>query len=248
MNKFSLLLASLILSTASINYAETLTFELSPSKDATIHDLIPDAAIVADGMGGGLFSGLTIIKGDVEGMRSMIEFDVAAELPADLNIESARLEMTVVKSPNTNMFDFTLHVATTDWNEGPASTGPDPFGSGAAASAGDSTWEHTNFDTEFWNTPGGDFLTSPSATTTVAGVSDDPYIWDSSEMVADIQNWIENPETNFGWFILGNENRDFQPTVRAFASREFFIASARPKLIIEGTLPPSPSDLWMTTD
>jgi len=248
LNKFAILITSLMTIAPALVPAQTQTFELSPSKDASIHELIPDAPIVADGMGGGLFSGLTLIKGDVEGMRSMIEFDVATELPDDVTIESARLELTVVKSPNTTPFDFTLHVATTDWNEGPASSGADPFGTGAPATTGDSTWEHTNFDSEFWNTPGGDYLTSPSASSAVGGLSDVPYIWESDQMVSDIQNWIENPETNFGWFIIGNENRDFQPTVRAFASQQFFIASARPKLIIEGTLPPSPSDLWLLLD
>src|SRR4029079_15536062 len=31
------------------------------------------------------------------------------------------------------------------------------------------------------------------------------YSWSGSGVVADVQSWVSNPATNFGWGIIGNE-------------------------------------------
>jgi hypothetical protein len=46
-----------------------------------------------------------------------------------------------------------------------------------------------------------------------------PYRFNTTpEMVADVQAWVSNPETNFGWMLIGNDNLIF--TARRFGSRE----------------------------
>ena len=79
-----------------------------------------------------------------------------------------------------------------------------PGGAGAQAEAGDATWLHTFYNTSFWTTPGGDFSPTLSATTTVSTVNT-TYTWSGSGLLADVQAWVSNPASNFGWVIRGNE-------------------------------------------
>ena len=90
-----------------------------------------------------------------------------------------------------------------DWGEGASDAG-DPGGIGAQAEPGDATWIHTFYNTSFWTTPGGDFSPTLSATTTVSTV-DTTYTWSGSGLVADVQAWVSNPASNFGWVIRGDE-------------------------------------------
>jgi hypothetical protein len=49
-------------------------------------------------------------------------------------------------------------------------------------------------------------------------------------MIARIQGWLDQPATNFGWLILGNE--DQSPTAKRVDSREA-PAATRPILTVE---------------
>ena len=33
------------------------------------------------------------------------------------------------------------------------------------------------------------------------------FTWSSPQMIADVQSWLDNPSTNFGWTILGDESK-----------------------------------------
>ena len=90
-----------------------------------------------------------------------------------------------------------------DWGEGASDAG-DPGGFGAQAEVGDATWIHTFYDTSFWTISGGDFSATLSATTTVSTV-DTTYTWSGSGLLADVQAWVSNPASNFGWVIRGDE-------------------------------------------
>ena len=75
---------------------------------------------------------------------------------------------------------------------------------GAQAEVNDATWLHTFYDTIFWTTPGGDFSPTISATTPVSTVNT-TYTWSGSGLLADVQAWVSNPASNFGWVIRANE-------------------------------------------
>ena len=75
---------------------------------------------------------------------------------------------------------------------------------GVQSEINDATWIHTFYNTSFWTTPGGDFSSTPSATTTVGGANSTPT-WSGSGLVADVQAWVSNPASNFGWVIRTNE-------------------------------------------
>ena len=45
-------------------------------------------------------------------------------------------------------------------------------------------------------------------------------------MVADVQSWLDNPASNFGWLVLGDET-DHRTTAKRFDTRE----SASPPML-----------------
>jgi hypothetical protein len=94
---------------------------------------------------------------------------------------------------------------------------------------GDATWLHTFFDTTFWSNPGADFLGTVSATQSVSDTGF--YTWGStSQMVADVQDWLDNPATNFGWLVLGDESGP--ATAKRFDSRQNPVEANRPVLTV----------------
>ncbi len=122
-----------------------------------------------------------------------------------------------------------LHLVLADWQEG-AGQGFNNEGQGAEAVQGDVTWTQREFGSLDWAAPGGDFSPDARASVKVAGI--EFYTWEStSEMVADIQNWLENPATNFGWLLLGDESKS--PTTKRFDTRENGDDGNRPVLVVE---------------
>lgn len=129
--------------------------------------------------------------------------------------------------------EVALHRVDADWGEG-ASAAYLEEGGGGYSQLGDATWQHRFFDSESWQTPGGDFSATPSSLTIVEGI--DVYTWGpTAQMAKDVQEWLDNPLTNFGWIVIGNEvnNR----TAKRFSSRENTTQSNRPLLHIKFTAP-----------
>jgi hypothetical protein len=56
-------------------------------------------------------------------------------------------------------------------------------------------------------------------------------------MVADVQGWLDDPSSNFGWLLVGNEGEN--GTAKRFDSKENPVAERSPSLTIEFTLPGS---------
>ncbi len=54
------------------------------------------------------------------------------------------------------------------------------------------------------------------ASVTVASTG--PYTWSSPQLVADVQSWVDNAGSNFGWFVVGNESAS--QTVMKFGSKK----------------------------
>lgn len=130
------------------------------------------------------------------------------------NSEISRVVLTLemdktVSGPS----EITLHRLTEGWNNGRVDAEGEE-GTGAAAEAGSTTWSRTNYPDEFWTTPGGSFVATPSAILTVDGPG--AYAWESQGLIEDILFWRENPEQNFGWILIGDESK--QSAKRFFAS------------------------------
>ena len=214
----------------SVTRADTIM--LAASKDNTLFN--DDKGIVSNGTGN-LFVGRTGGQGPGP-LRALLAFHIASEIPLGSTITDVSLTLTVLQA-GTGSGDetYSLHSVEQDWGEGDSLA---TTGRGAPSATGDATWIHTFFDSTRWNTPGGDFNATPSASQVVSDSG--PVTWGSSSgLVADVQTWLDNPNTNFGWILIGDETRF--ASARRFGSREA-IANA-PLLTVTFTPVPEPSSL-----
>jgi hypothetical protein len=123
---------------------------------------------------------------------------------------------------------ISLHRLLADWGEG-ASDAPGGEGAGGQTQPGDATWAHRFFDTVDWTTGGGDFEALPSAALSVGGLGS--YAWSSPALVADVQQWLDDPASNFGWIITGEEGSS--GTAKRFDSKDNPDELVRPMLTIQ---------------
>jgi len=97
---------------------------------------------------------------------------------------------------------------------------------------------HRFFDRETWVNQGGDFDTEPLLSTSISS-SPQPVVFESSQqLVAKVQAWLDSPETNRGWILLGDEI--FTRNARRILSREHS-GPGNPLLRVEYALPPAVS-------
>lgn len=228
-DKLPLLVTLIVVSASSLVQADTITLEAT--KDNTLIEGVTDSR--SNGAGSFLFAGRTGQRSDSI-RRGVIQFDTGSFIPAGSTIDSVTLTLNMSQT-NSGSQTVSLHRVLSDWGEG---TSASPGGVGAPATAGDATWIHTFFSDSLWDTAGGDFKVGTSASQSVADVGS--YRWGSTAgMVADVQSWLDNPSTNFGWLLVGNEA--LSETSKRFDSRENAIADNRPLLTVNFTSVPEPS-------
>ncbi len=173
--------------------------------------------------------------------RGLLRFDIAVALPRGSHILSASMDVEVVGEPVDGyaIENFRLHRLLKDWGEGSKSGNPPTLG--APAGTNECNWTHRfAFTSETWATPGGsngvDYVADYSAQTYVYDMLASPYTFGPTDrMSADVQQWLDQPETNLGWMIVA-EHEEIDFTSRRFASREDPILS--PVLTIDLVLPP----------
>jgi hypothetical protein len=163
-------------------------------------------------------------------------------LPAGAVVSSVELKLTHTRNQSASGFATSLHKVTKNWGEG-TSNAPGEEGGGIVAEAGDATWQETVLGGLDWATPGGDFQSLTSSSAVVAGLGD--YVWPSTpEAVADVQSWLNDPATNFGWVLIGNEAGD--GTAKRFNSRHHPTLATRPALTITFSVVPEPASGALT--
>src|SRR5437773_1232248 len=207
---------------------------LTPSKDNTLYEYDPAEGDHSNGAGFHFFAGE---NGMGELRRGVLAFDIAATIPAGSTITAVSLTMNMSMTPVSSLRTVELHKLLADWGEG-TSHAPMGEGDGAPATPNDATWRHRFFDTIFWTTQGGDFSPTVSASQSVGGIGQ--YTWSSAQMIADVQSWVNDPASNFGWLVLGDES--IGATAKRFDTRE----SASPPVLtiqyIPGSTPtPTPT-------
>jgi hypothetical protein len=210
---------------------------LTPSADASLIEVSPNNSAGGSGF---FLSGTTQNR---TMNRALLQFDIASAIPAGSQITSVGLQLEVTRQPSDGFEAslFGLHRMLRSWGEGGTVVTENPGGLGAPAGPGDATWAHRfAFDTP-WAMPGGaagtDFAPTFSSSTIIYGV--DVYNFEGTlDMIADVQAWLDNPGTNFGW-MLKSQSEELPFTARRFASRED-PNGAGPLLFIEYQLIPEP--------
>jgi hypothetical protein len=188
------------------------TVNINPSKDNTLYEYDPDVGDVSNALGMHFFAGKTAMN---ELRRGVLAFDVAGNIPPGAMITAASLSLNMSRTPTNDAYLMELHKLLADWGEG-TSIAPGEEGTGAPATPNDATWRHRFFDTIFWSTQGGDFSATVSASQLVGPLGQ--YTWSSAQMVVDVQGWLNNPTSNFGWLLLGDESVFL--TAKRFDTRE----------------------------
>lgn len=196
-----------------------LTAQLVPSQDTTIYE---QDNLASNGAGQFLVSG--------EGVRSLLRFDVASSVPAGSTVLDVVLTLNLGETDGSATEVGILPV-TRAWGE----AGSDAVGNehiGAPANPFDATWQYAFYDGSEWDTPGGD-LASVSAQATVSGIGS--YEWFSQELISDVQAWVDNSTSNFGWAISSVAEQ-----LKSFVSKDGPGGILAPTLEITYEPPPGP--------
>jgi hypothetical protein len=200
------------------------------ARDATLWN--DPAGNVANGSGPVAFAGRAGSSAVFPIRRALVRFDVAAHVPAGATIRSAQLVLSN-SSGNVGPQAIELRRVLADWGEGASST---TSGQGAPAQSGDATWIHTFFPQSTWTTAGGDAAAASSATLVVDQLG--VHAWPSTaEVVGDVQGWLDQPSSSFGWLVLLS-NETVPNTTKVFDTREATDPARRPKLVVDFDPPP----------
>jgi hypothetical protein len=209
---------------------------LRPGADTSLFANFPDNNL---GSNSNLVSGA---NGSGLAGRALIRFDVTTRIPSNAVIQSAALTVKVVIVPGGGGVDsvFDLRRVLVNWGEGIGIGN-----SGSPANDGEATWNNRVYPATLWTAPGGaapnDFSETASASLLVAGPAN--YSFDStSNLVADVQQWLLNPASNFGWVLI-SESESTPFTARRFGSRED--TNATPLLDVLYVLPPAMEIQWV---
>ncbi len=221
--------------------ATTLHFALNASATTVTLGSVKDATLISDtssqlalGAAYNIYAGRVGDQGGGFLRRGLIQFDFQS-IPAGSVVTSVQLKLYMSQSQG-GTYTVSLNKSTLSWGEGASFA----FGGGGApAQTNDATWINRFYPSSPWPTPGGEFITVASASTNVTNVA--WYVWGSTaRMVADVQEWVNQPATNFGWAVLGNEVT--LQSVKRFESRQ--AGANNPQLIVTFNPPSSnPADV-----
>jgi len=234
--RISILTIAVILTAFLVPGARATDVVISASKDNTLFEDVTGS--LSNGAGPTMFAGKTS-NGPLR--RALVAFNVSSVVPAGATVTAASLKLNLAKTTAGDL-SVALHKVSADWGEGTSNAGgPSGGGGGATATAGDATWTTRFFGTESpWASDGGDFVALVSASATVGSLSGD-YTWTSSQLLTDIQGWLANPATNFGWIVIGDETT--AGSTKSFYTKENGPSAAiLPRLEITYTAPSSVAD------
>ncbi len=167
---------------------------LVPSQDTTLYENFSDSG---NGTGEWIFAGQTNV-----GLkrRSLVQFDLSGLQPGTV-IQSVAFKLTVSLGPAPIPRSASTG-SPESWTEG-GTNSEGPEGAPDLASPGDATWEFRSFPNNPWTTMGSTFVDTASASLAIP-VTPNTYTWNSTAaLVADVQFWVNNPGSNFGWLLKG---------------------------------------------
>jgi len=189
---------------------------LSPSGDTSLwqendtNNLGGELSLPVGGNGSGYIS------------RGLLRFDLGS-IPTNALVTNVTLRLFVTNAPaKTNPVNstFVLHRVLRDWGEGNKKNG-DVGKNGAPATAGEATWDARFYPNTLWTVPGAsapqDYDAKLSATNFITVLG--PYTFAGTSLIGDVQMWVSNPATNFGWMLRSLAETNAFST-RRFASRE----------------------------
>jgi hypothetical protein len=185
--------------------------------------------------------------------RTLMTFDVAGAIPRGSRIDAATFYISVNRQASDELKHsfYGLRRMLRPWGEGTnywsEEIGP---GHGTPAGPGGATWHHRFFSTNAWATSGGaegtDFSEEITSSTFINSLGVFEFEG-TPPMLADIQLWLDNPGTNYGWMLKSDSEEmpdEVFASAKRFASRED--PDNAPLLVITFTPPPQISAPQLT--
>ncbi|MEC8653643.1 MAG: DNRLRE domain-containing protein, partial [Planctomycetota bacterium] len=209
-------------------------FTLQADRDVTLYESA--TGNLASGSGPSLFVGVT---GQPAKRRALVRFDVAGNIPSGSKILGVGLRATSSGSSTPTPLATTLHRVLADWSEGASVATSGGGGGGGQALPGDATWLHSSYPSTLWSTAGGDFEATPSGALALVQFGLSQTGGHSPGLIADVQSWLDNPATNFGWLIKSDESAP--ATATRVDSRESLSGGAELTVTF---LPPGLARTW----
>lgn len=187
---------------------------------------------LANGLGQYFFAG---VNNQTRIRRGLIAFDLAPLLGMNIQINSVSVRLHCSQgNPGEN--PTSLHRSLSAWGVG-STDAPGGEGAGGSATPDSATWNYAFYDTTPWTNPGGDYLSTASATTNVNGPG--WYEWSGSQLISDLEAWLSGSAGALGWELLGNESTN--GTAQRFDSILLGNPSFAPELIVDFTEIPAPA-------
>ncbi|MCB1197943.1 MAG: DNRLRE domain-containing protein [Deltaproteobacteria bacterium] len=198
-------------------------FILYPQKDNTLYENATGS--VSNGEGSVLIVGRTN-EGSTYLRRAVLMFDIASDVPAGATITNAILRLSTKRVASNTARTIDLYRIESNWDQGTSSINNNA-GQGDASTTGDATWIHGLYNTVMWTTAGGDYNATSLASVDVTSANNS-YEWTSNDLIADVQDMLDNPSTNYGWILIGDESTS--KSAKIFSSLE---GTSAPELELE---------------
>ena len=187
------------------------TVTIPADADTTLHETTP-----ANNFGARASLQAGVSGGAGTRARTLLSFNVGAAIPPGATILAARLNLTATDASAVSQA-FEVRRVSRPWSEGAQASA-----AGGPAATNDATWTHRLYPNVGWSTPGGapgaDVAATASAEFAV-GNAGAHRIESTAQLTADVQAWLDTPESNYGWMLLG-KNEAALLSARNFAARE----------------------------
>lgn len=194
----------------------------------------------ASGVGDALAVG---VSDDVEvKFRTLVQFDLS-NLPGNAKITDARLQFTLLKSGFQTETIY-VHKITEDWEKGSWDDEVDipewDFNAYhicsniTIANEKAVTWKYSQYSTlKEWDIAGGSVMNNASDSS--SSKFSNNLSFNSEGLITDINNWRNNPSSNFGWMLKYKEEntiKDGGRLIRYYSAEGGKGKGGKPKLII----------------
>lgn len=207
-----------------------MIFRIFPFKDTVITNAYrPNTAVRATGSNLGGSEELTIFKlagvsGAAESVsssslaRSLLQFDFtqfnaltgSGDIPMAGVTFSLRMNHKTVACTLPSSFDAVVHVVASGWDEG---TGKDI----TLGDRGYANWVKRT-STSFWESPGGDFLRSPTVTTHFDGGTEDLEV----DVTAIVNGWLSGTVDNNGLAVTMTSSIESDSLFQDYYKKSFY--------------------------
>lgn len=217
-----------LLAAMAIPRAATVTIPVTA--DTTLHEVTPASNLGATTH---VAAGAVGTRAGSLPTRGLFRFDLTGKIPAGATVTSAKFIVSVVFSPGGPASVFELHRVLRAWGEGNKSGNL-----GEPASPGEATWRSPDGSNTLWEGASNDIITPPSSEAFVNAAA--RYTFDSTpNMISDVQGWLSNPSSNFGW-LLKTSTENISQTARRFGAKE---GGSSTRAALEVTFAEAPAEI-----